>query len=228
LQCNNGNIFVSKPENKIYTGVDFYRKTYLYNGSLRFPFACPDLVNEYFDLALIEFLEKQKTVLGLLFNEKDQFSKFISNEIEEKQQRIESQKEFLLKMKHHKFKNKENDIQICESYINYLKAKTYTAVKIEKEFNRNHWDEKTFNLFNYLDENYEKKGNVKYINIFKFLKSMKAKGYAFNFIEDTYKKFILSKHNIKLTKMSVAQYDYDAKEEPILSSLEESFRKQTK
>jgi hypothetical protein len=124
LQCNDGNIFVSKPENKFYTGIDFYRVTYFKN--VRFPYKCPDLVNEYFDLALIEFLAKQKTVLGLLFNEKDQFNKFISNEIERSQQRIDSQKEFLLKMKHHKFESKENDIQICESYINYLEAKKST------------------------------------------------------------------------------------------------------
>lgn len=135
LQCNDGNIFVSKPENKFYTGIDFYRITYFKNGSLLFPYNCPDLVNEYFDLALIEFLAKQKTVLGLLFNEKDQFNKFISNEIERSQQRIDSQKEFLLKMKHHKFESKENDIQICESYINYLEAKKPSQAKPTKPKN---------------------------------------------------------------------------------------------
>ncbi|MCB5984619.1 hypothetical protein LIT13_13525, partial [Flavobacterium psychrophilum] len=123
LQCNNGNFYVSKPDNRFYTGIDFYRMIYFNIEGLRFPYNCPDLVNEYFGLALIEFLEKQKTILGLLFNEKDQFNKFISIEIERTQKRIESQKEFLLKMKYHKFESKENDIQICESYINYLMAK---------------------------------------------------------------------------------------------------------
>jgi hypothetical protein len=112
--------------------MDFYRITYFKNGNLRFPYNCPDLVNEYFDLALIEFLEKQKTVLGLLFNEKDQFNKFILNEIEEKQQRIKSQREFLLNNKRHKFESKENDIQICEGYINYLKAKKLTKPEADK------------------------------------------------------------------------------------------------
>ena len=123
LQCNNGNFYVSKSDNMFYTGIDFYRMTYFNNGSLRFPFKCPNLVPKYFDLALNEFLEKQKTILGILYNETDQFNKFISNEIERSQQRIESQKEFLLKMKHHKFENKENDIKICEGYIDYLKVK---------------------------------------------------------------------------------------------------------
>ncbi|EKT4501001.1 hypothetical protein AAIP31_000644 [Flavobacterium psychrophilum] len=123
LQCNNGNFYVSKPDNRFYTGIDFYKMIYFNIEGLRFPYNCPDLVNEYFGLALIEFLEKQKTILGLLFNEKDQFNKFISIEIERTQKRIDSQKEFLLKMKLHKFERKENDIQICESYINYLKVK---------------------------------------------------------------------------------------------------------
>ncbi|EOG6896702.1 hypothetical protein ACLH3T_002068 [Flavobacterium psychrophilum] len=123
LQCNNGNFYVSKPDNRFYTGIDFYKMIYFNIEGLRFPYNCPDLVNEYFGLALIEFLEKQKTILGLLFNEKDQFNKFISIEIERTQKRIDSQKEFLLKMKLHKFESKENDIQICESYINYLMAK---------------------------------------------------------------------------------------------------------
>ncbi len=228
LECNNGKIFVSKPENKFYTDLDFYRKTCFENGSLRFPYNCPDLVNEYLDLALAEFLQKQKNLLGILFSEKDQFNKFISNEIERSRQRIDSQKDFLLKMRHHNFESKKNDIQICEGYIEFLKTKTHAPFKIEEEFNRNHWDEKTFHLFNYLDENYEKNGNIKFINIFKFLKSIRTEGYAFNFIEKTYKEFIFSKHSIKLTKMSVAEYDYSSKEEPILRSWEETFRKQAK
>jgi len=129
LQCNEGNVFVSKTENKLYTGIDFYRKIYLNNRSLRFPHNCPDLVNEYFDLALVEFLEKQKTVLGLLYNEEDQFNKFKSNEIERSQKRIEGQKEFISKQKHFKFESKENDIQICESYINFLNNKLYSNEK---------------------------------------------------------------------------------------------------
>lgn len=124
-----GNIFTSKTENKIYSGIDFYRKIYLNKGSLRFPNNCPDLVNEYFDLALVEFLEKQKTVLGLLYNEEHQFNKFKSNEIEISQKRIDAQKEFILKMKHHKFESKEKDIQVYESYINYLNNKLFLKEK---------------------------------------------------------------------------------------------------
>ncbi len=135
LQCNEGKIFVSKLENKFYTDIDFYRKTHFINGSLRFPYNYPDLVNEYFDLALAEFLQKQKTILGLLFNETDQFNKFISNEIDRSQQRIESQKEFLVKMKHHKFESKENDIKICKGYINYLKKKQQPEANNPDEVN---------------------------------------------------------------------------------------------
>lgn len=141
LKCNEGNFYVSKEENKVYTDIDYYRKVCFEIGSLRFPYNCPDLVNEYFDLALVEFLEKQKTILGILFDRKEQVNNFISNEIKITRQRIESQKEFLLKMKHHKFESKENDIQICEGYINYLKKKEQTeSVKPDEDY-------KTQNLF---------------------------------------------------------------------------------
>lgn len=36
LQCNEGNFFVSAEDNKVYTGIEFYRKTYFYNGKLYF------------------------------------------------------------------------------------------------------------------------------------------------------------------------------------------------
>lgn len=130
LRCNNGNFFVSKLENIFYTGIDYDRKVYFNNGCIRFPYNSPDLAPEYFDLALVEFIRKQKAILGILFNEKQQFNKFISNEIKRNEQRIKSQKEYLEKMKHHKFENKEKDIQICEGYINYLKEKLINTENI--------------------------------------------------------------------------------------------------
>jgi hypothetical protein len=131
LQCNEGNFYVCKSENRFYTGTDFYRKTCFENGSLKFPYNCPDLIPDYFDLALEKFLETQKTLLGSLYNEINQRNNFISLEVNNTQQRIETQKEFLLKMKHHKFESKENDIQICDAYIQFLKTKSKEPQQFE-------------------------------------------------------------------------------------------------
>lgn len=127
LQCNEGNFYVSKSNNKFYTDIDFYRMTYFNNGSLRFPLNCPNLASEYFDLSLTQFLQEQKETLGMLFDEKNQFKKFILNEIERTNSIIKSIKEYLEKMKHHKFKSKEVLINVCESYIDFLEAKALTS-----------------------------------------------------------------------------------------------------
>lgn len=123
LQSNQGNFFVSEEEKKVYTGIEFYRKTCLNSGDLKFPYNCPDLITEYYDLALSEYLQKQSKLLGLLFNEKEQQNKFIDIEISRTKERINSQREFLSKMKRLKFSFKENEIEICEAYIQYLKRK---------------------------------------------------------------------------------------------------------
>lgn len=140
LQCDEGNFFVK--ENKVYTGIEFFRQTCFNNGALKFPFNCPDLFPEYFDLALNEYRQEQKQILGKLYNESDQLKKFVNVQIKIMQNRIEAQKSYLIKMKHHKFKNKENDIQICEAYIQYLnrkiaepqQAETNKPDEIKKEF----------------------------------------------------------------------------------------------
>ncbi|MCF7569475.1 hypothetical protein L3X37_14065 [Sabulilitoribacter arenilitoris] len=121
LQCDEGNFFVM--ENKVYTGIEFFRQTCFNNGELKFPFNCPNLFPEYFDLALNEYRQEQKQILGKLYNESDQLKKFVNVQIKFMQSRIEAQKEYLLKHKYHKYKNREKEIIVCEAYIQYLKRK---------------------------------------------------------------------------------------------------------
>lgn len=120
LQCNDGNIFVSKPENKFYTGIDFYRVTYFNNGNLRFPFACPELFNEYYTLALSEFLEKQKALFGMLFNELEQTDKFILLETKRNELIIKEQKDYIKLHNKRQWHNKEKIINILETYIYFI------------------------------------------------------------------------------------------------------------
>jgi len=106
----------------------------------------------------------------------------------------------------------------------FITSEKFVIDKNTLNYNPNHWNVKTFELFIYLVENYEKKGNIKFVNIYYFLKKINLEGYAFTFIHDTYKSFIKENYDIKLTKMEVAQYDYKLKELPILKSWEELFR----
>lgn len=100
-------------------------------------------------------------------------------------------------------------------------------IKEEPKFNRNRWNEKCFNLFNYLIENYEKKGKIKFINIFYFLKNdVDKSSYPFAFTIKQYKVFIASKYDVKLIKFKTAEYDFKDKEVPILNAFEANFRKQ--
>ncbi|WP_396178992.1 hypothetical protein [Flavobacterium sp.] len=159
---NEGNFYVSKENNKVYTSTDFYRKVYFENGSLDFPYNCTELIPDYFNLALIDFMQKQKTVLGVLFDEAKQFEKFKIKEIERIKERITSQKEFLNKMKHHKFKSKENDIEICESYIDFLHTKEYKP-QDPKENISNYFDAYSQSIFSdFYKRNEDKSINENY------------------------------------------------------------------
>lgn len=140
LQCNEGNFFVSGEERKVYTGIEFYRKTCFDNGKIQFPFNCPDLIPEYFDLAFNEFKEEQIKFLGKIYNDRDAFFEFIKNEVDKMQKRIDSQNEYLLKHRYHKFESKENDIKVCEAYIQYLNRKI-DEVKQPQQLETNNTDE---------------------------------------------------------------------------------------
>lgn len=93
-------------------------------------------------------------------------------------------------------------------------------------FDPNHFNNDCHNLFNYLVENYSKKGKVKFINIYYFLKDeVDKQKYSFNFIQDDYTIFIKAKHQIEIKKYQKAEYDF-IEQKRILNSHEQQFRKQ--
>lgn len=135
---------------------------------------------------------------------------------------------------HRSMITKIEDFQYCmQEIVLWLNSKSVSQFnqqaasnKCGVSYNRNNWNKKTYDLFNYLDENYEKKGKIKFINIFEFLKNIDKKNYAFNFTEKAYRDFIHNLKGIKITKFSTAEFAYEDKELPILNSLEEDFRKE--
>lgn len=141
---------------------------------------------------------------------------------------------------HMEMTKKIQDFQYCMHkiilWLNSNKASTYNQQptidqsltgKPEQGFNRNNLNKNAHELFTYLDENYEKNGNIKFINIFKFLKKVDKRTYAFNFTEEKYRNYIFDLNGVKITNFSTATFGYDDKEFPILNALEEDFRKRS-
>lgn len=115
-----------------------------------------------------------------------------------------------------------------DRYIDYLNlfSKSDKKIQSKTKFNPNHFNQKGFDLYNYLIENYSQIGKRKYINIYHFLKKHTNKSiYTFNFTENKYKDYALTYHTIELKNMTTADYKFE-NEKSTLNSLEEQFRRQ--
>lgn len=129
LQCNEGNVFVSKPEDKLYTGIDMYRKLYFTENNINFPFSCPDLFDEYFELSLAKFFEKQKAELSIHFDEKTQFDKFILLDTKRSKEIIKDNKEYIKEHPDRRWIRREKANNILETYIQFLDNKLFVNQK---------------------------------------------------------------------------------------------------
>lgn len=233
LQCNDGNIFVSKPENKFYTGIDFYRVTYFNNGNLRFPFACPELFNEYYTLALSEFLEKQKALFGMLFNELEQTDKFILLETKRNELIIKEQKDYIKLHNKRQWHNKEKIINILETYIYFINNQPQQpeAVKpdevLKNEFKMIFKNDIGFTIFTKMFELY--KDEIKYhLANFSFLFHAMEKDFLVC-SQAKFKEFLREeKYNIEIEKIDNRQWFLDMdenKKSKLYNSIKESLQK---
>lgn len=137
--------YANNIEKKIYTEIDGFRKYYLENGTISFPMDCPDLIPNYFDLALKNYLDKQILLLNTMFVEADQKKKFVLNEIEKIKSSIEVLKQDL-KIKILIRDNKKKQIDILDSYLNFLKIKL-NELPQQNETSKPYEKFKTQNLF---------------------------------------------------------------------------------
>jgi hypothetical protein len=118
-------------------------------------------------------------------------------------------------------------IEDLSEYIHdsYLTSKKGLRIKTTQNFNANHWNEDAYNLFEYLEANYDKKGKTKYTNIYYFFKDIIDKDkYSFMPTQEAYAEFILKKYKLEIKKYKKAQYRFTEKEVPILKNLEQEFR----
>jgi hypothetical protein len=126
-QTNSGNFYISQNDRTFYTGVDFWRQVSFNNGEIKMPYGCPDLIPEYFELALVEFLNTE----NLLLDENEKFDEFISIEIKKAEKRMEILKKESFKNDEWRFEFKENQYDTNRYYITFLKRQTFKPEKSE-------------------------------------------------------------------------------------------------
>lgn len=113
------------------------------------------------------------------------------------------------------------DLSVCAEPLPNLKRDSYL------NYNPNEWNEKCFELFNYLIDNYTAKNGkiIKFINIWYFLrKEVDKKNYTFTYTQEKFTALIQEKFNITIKKFAKAEYDFD-EQKSILHSLEDQFRR---
>lgn len=99
-----------------------------------------------------------------------------------------------------------------------------SAINTKIIFDANHFNQKAYELFLYLVDNYKKDGKIKYINIFEFMrKGIDKKKYVFRFTQKDYKAFIISNYDVEIKKYQVAEFLYEDVEKGILNSHEQQF-----
>lgn len=132
--------------------------------------------------------------------------------------------------------NKTDYKILNDRYKNYLvnkqpqqpehEAIDTTPTEKIKLFDANHFNNDCYKLFNYLVDNYKKKGKIKFINIYYFLKDeVNKQKYSFNFIQDDYTIFIKTDYQVEIKKYQKAEFDF-VEQKRILNAHEEQFRKQ--
>jgi hypothetical protein len=127
------NVFISKTENKFYTGIDYWRAWHFKRGTTIFPSRYPEFFEEYFNITLNEFLEKQKAQLSIHFEVKTQFEKFLLIEIKKSEEIIKGIKDGYKSFSHRPLFGKgdkgERDIYAFEIYIQFLDNKLFLHEK---------------------------------------------------------------------------------------------------
>lgn len=125
--------YATNIEKKIYTEIDGFKKVYFEIDGIKIPYLCPDLIPDYFDLAMNDFLVKQNELLNKMFVETDQKKKFILTEIENIKNSIEVLKEDLKNRRNFYAENKSKQINILDSYIGFLENKMSELSTLETD-----------------------------------------------------------------------------------------------
>lgn len=109
-----------------------------------------------------------------------------------------------------------------ENFIFSLERKTV----VKPEFNPNYFNQKGYDIFIYLIENYAKKGKVKYTNIWYFLKDDAPNGVRFDITQVEYSKLIkkITERDIVILESNWKKYgNFQSTEVPKMKRLTLNF-----
>jgi hypothetical protein len=126
---------------------------------------------------------------------------------------------------------KSSEIVKTEPQLNNIiesKVSSLNDLKINNDFNANHFNQNCYDLFLYLVDNYTLKNEkiIKYINIWYYLKrNVKKDIYTFSLTQIKYSQFIKEKYTINIRKFAKAEFDFE-EQVSVLNSLEQQFRNQ--
>lgn len=99
---------------------------------------------------------------------------------------------------------------------------TKTDAPTKKEYNSSQFNDHTYKLFCHIVDEYKKDGNIKFINIWYFLKrdidKTKYKNILFNFTQTKYKEFV-KKYDVEIKKFKKADFKYKDDEVGILQNI---------
>jgi hypothetical protein len=139
LPCSEGDFYYSGSENKLYTGKEFFEKIYFKKGDLKFPTNCPDLIPEYYDLSLKQFIAEEKQKPEAMLNEILVTKEFITLEFNKLKKLNYGLKDF--------FESKIGLLKYCERYYLFLKEKLIELKGQPRQKENEDEDEKTGNNF---------------------------------------------------------------------------------
>lgn len=105
---------------------------------------------------------------------------------------------------------------------NEPQQETKTDAPTKKEYNSSQFNDHTYKLFCHIVDEYKKDGNIKFINIWYFLKrdidKTKYKNILFNFTQKKYKEFV-KKYDVEIKKFKKADFKYKDDEVGILQNI---------
>ena len=81
-------VFACSVNRKIYTEKDYYTRTYNENSKPIFPFRILELIPDYYDACLKQFLNAKQKLLGKIFNELLEKNEFIKSQINDSEEII--------------------------------------------------------------------------------------------------------------------------------------------
>jgi hypothetical protein len=168
IEYNEDKYYYDTSENKLYTGIDFYRKSYFRSDKIEFPYNCPDLIPEYYEISLQKYKEDEKQKSSVMFNEIEVTKEFINLELTRNNILIKGLSDAINRVKNIALKSKSKIqlVKYCKRYdrilnnkLDEIKQPQQTENKkpdeVKKELHNNIFKDDAFEIWQSMFEKFE-------------------------------------------------------------------------